>query len=137
MIHDLARRESPLNSLFELINVFEEQPRRTLNQSRLKTDLAETDSGYVAKFDVPGLRRDNIDINFENRVLTINVKHDDEKCCEEGRYRVRERRVEQASRSFHLPDANSESIIANLENGVLTVRADKNKEAQTRKIDIK
>lgn len=139
MIHDLARRESPLNTMFELVNLFDDNfPRlRSLQTPRLKTDLVETDSAYIAKFDVPGLKRDDIDIAFENHVLSVATSNSTEKqCCEEGRYRIRERSYEQASRSFHLPDADPDSINAVIENGVLTITANKNKEAQARKIAI-
>lgn len=138
MIHDLARRESPLNSMFELVNLIDEFPRlRNLQTPRLKTDLVETDSSYVAKFDVPGLKKDDINISFENHVLNVTTSVSNERCSEEeGRFRIKERRREQASRSFHLPDANSESINATIDNGVLTITAQKNKEAQARKIQI-
>lgn len=138
MIHDLARRESPFSSMFELVNLFDDLPRmRTIQNPRLKTDLVETDSSYVAKFDVPGLTQDDINIAFENHVLSVatNITKENE-CCEEGRYRIRERSYEQASRSFHLPEADPDSINAVIEKGVLTITANKNKEAQARKIEI-
>lgn len=139
MIHDLVRRENPFGNMFELVNLFEGGfPKlRTSQNHSLKTDLVETDKSYVATFDVPGIKRDDIDITFENQVLTISIKAEEEKEGEDRRYRVRERRYEQSSRSFHLPDADSEGIKADIANGVLTVTANKNKQSQAKKIAIK
>jgi HSP20 family protein len=136
MIFDLARREQhPLNSFFELVNAFDDFPRLA-QQHRLKTDLKETSEGYEATFDVPGIAQDNLDISYENQVLTVSVSADEKKDCCEGQWRVRERQARQASRSFHLPDVDAESIHATLKEGVLSVTAKKTSEAQTRRIAI-
>jgi HSP20 family protein len=137
MIHNLTCRD-PFGTVFDLLNLFDTRmvDISSSQNSRFKADLIEKDSSYTATFDVPGLKRDDVDITFENNILSITTNIDKNMCCEEGKYRVKERKKERLSRSFYLPDVDRDQISATIENGVLTIIADKQKEAQIRKIAI-
>ena len=109
--------------------------------SGMKADVRETDDSYIIDVEVPGMNRDNIDIDLDDNVLTVTAKIADSKEIEEqdGRYIRRERRSGAFRRSFLMDNIKTEKIDARMENGVLTVICPKteSKAPTSRKIDIK
>lgn len=100
-------------------------------------DLSETDGEVQVKFDLPGLKADEIDIQLTNNVLTVSGERKEEK-EEKGRtfHRV-ERRYGSFSRSLTLPCAVAEDKVdARYQDGVLTVTIEKTDEAKARKIKV-
>ncbi|CDO76667.1 hypothetical protein BN946_scf184752.g5 [Trametes cinnabarina] len=76
----------------------------------------------TATFELPGLKKEDVNIDVHNNVLTVSgeQKHSEER--KEDGYVVRERRYGRFSRSIPVPQGiKPEEIKANLENGVLTV----------------
>jgi len=101
------------------------------------TDLVETDDDFRLHLDVPGMTKEDITINLQNRTLTVNGERTSER-TEEGEDVVR---VERAFGSFHrtftLPDAvDADNIEASYENGVLTIHVPKTEESTRRQIEI-
>lgn len=100
-------------------------------------DLEETDDAYVMEIELPGVSRDDIDIECRGRRITVSGER-----REQERKGVVRQRTRTVGRFFHevvLPgDIEEDNIGATLENGVLTVRAPKDEAEQqrTRKIDI-
>ncbi len=89
--------------------------------------------------ELPGMKRDDIELELENNILTIHgEKSEERKEGEEGRkYHVWERRYGAFQRSFTLPrTVNPEEIRADFEDGVLHVRMPKVPEAKSRRISI-
>ena len=82
--------------------------------------------------DVPGVDKKDIDISFNDDVLTVNVKY--EKKNEKKNYTVKERFYSNTSRSFYLENANPEAIKAKLENGVLNIKVAKMPKVETKKL---
>jgi HSP20 family protein len=100
-------------------------------------DLTEEGDHFVLRADLPGLRDEDVNIEVEDNVLTISgerrSEHEDRK---EGYYRV-ERAVGRFSRSLTLPEGvDPDSIEAQFENGVLTVRIPKPEETKPRRVAI-
>ena len=70
---------------------------------RIKLDLIERDDSYAVKAEIPGVRKEDIDIRVEGNLVTISAemkKEKEEK--KEGRVLRRERQEGYASRSFTL-----------------------------------
>jgi HSP20 family protein len=101
-------------------------------------DLVEEGEEYVLRADLPGVREEDVNIEVEGNVLTISGERKAEKeDRKEGYYRV-ERAVGRFSRSLTLPDGvDPDSIQAQFENGVLTVRIPKPQERQPRRVAIR
>jgi HSP20 family protein len=100
-------------------------------------DLAETDDEFVLRADLPGLDRNDLEIQVKDRVLTIlgerRAEHEDRK---EGFHRV-ERSFGRFSRSLDLPEGiDASAVKAEFERGVLEVRIPKPEERQPTKIEI-
>ena len=103
-----------------------------------ETDVVETEREIRVQVEMPGLKRDNIEVDVENNVLTIRGEKREERTeGQEGRYHLAERRWGTFARSFVLPrDVDADNIQASFEDGVLSVRIPKSEKARRRKIDI-
>ncbi|KRM71615.1 Hsp20/alpha crystallin family protein [Lacticaseibacillus brantae] len=101
--------------------------RAVLNDRVLKTDIKETDKAYVAKVDVPGIDKKDIQLHYQNNVLSISVKKDDFTDHEdsEGNLLMSERNYGQMSRSYRLPNVDEQNIDAQYADGVLTINLPK------------
>ncbi len=100
-------------------------------------DLAETDDQLVLRADLPGLERDEIEIEVKDNVLTISGerKAEHEKKGE-GYHRI-ERSFGRFSRSLGLPRGiDAKRVTASFENGVLEVRMPKPEERKATRIEI-
>jgi HSP20 family protein len=103
-----------------------------------ETDVVETEREIRVHVEMPGLKRENIEVDVENNVLTIRGEKREERTeGQEGRYHLAERRWGTFARSFVLPrDVDAENIQAGFNDGVLTVSIPKSEKARRRKIDI-
>ena len=99
-------------------------------------DVEETDSEYVIEAELPGVRREDVNMELARNELTITgeVKERERK----GTLRRRTRRTGRFEYRVALPEqVDSEKIDAKLDQGVLTVRVAKSERAQRRRIEIK
>lgn len=102
------------------------------------TDIFETKDDYVFKVELPGITKDDINIEFENGVLTITGERKEEKEVKEDDYYRCERCHGSFSRSFSLPkNVDSTKINANMKNGILELKVPKAEEAKPKAIPIK
>ena len=101
-------------------------------------DIAETaDKDIVVRVDLPDLKREDIKVNFENNVLTIEGERmllvDEDK----GRYHRVERGHGKFRRSFTMPTAVDASRIgAEYRDGVLTITLPRREESRPRQIQV-
>ncbi len=101
-------------------------------------DIREEEDKFVISADIPGVKPDDIDIQTENKVLTLKGERNIENKEEKEGYIRRERISGSFERSFRLPDvADLENIEAKYENGELHITVPKRKEAAARKIEVK
>jgi HSP20 family protein len=116
--------------------LFNEDWNQTMNWN-LPLDVSELEDGYVVKASLPGVNPDDLEITYNNAMLTIraNVKAEEEKKGET--YHMRERRYGTFSRSISLPSSiQADAIDASYDAGVLTLRLPKSEEVKPRKIQI-
>ena len=94
----------------------------------MKTDVKETDSDYEVDIDLPGFKKDEIQMQLENGYLTVSAAkglNKDEK-NEDGRYVRRERYAGSVSRSFYVGENVTEKDIhPKYENGILSFKMPK------------
>ncbi len=103
-----------------------------------RVDLAETDQSYLIQLDVPGMSKEELEVNFQDGSLSIcGERKQSQK--EEAANLVRvERRFGRFYRSFDLPKTvDSTKIEATYENGVLTIEVPKAEESKPRTVKIK
>ena len=94
----------------------------------MKTDVKETDSGYEVDIDLPGFKKDEIQMQLENGYLTVSAAkglNKDEK-NEDGRYVRRERYAGSVRPSFYVGENVTEKDIhPKYENGILSFKMPK------------
>lgn len=99
----------------------------------MKTDIKESDTGYELIVDLPGFKKDEIQVSLENGYLTIQASKgldEEEKEKESGRYIRRERYAGACQRSFYVGDVlTQEDIKGEFKHGILTLSIPK-KEAK-------
>ena len=101
-------------------------------KNMMKTDLRETDEGYEVIMDLPGFKKDEIEIQLENGYLTVSAAKglDKDEADKKGKYICRERYAGEMSRSFYVgEDILDTDIHARFENGILKLDVPK-KEAK-------
>ncbi len=100
-------------------------------------DIKEEDERYLISADVPGVKPENIELTMEEGVLTIKGERQSvDETKTEGYTRV-ERVYRTFYRRFNLPDsADSESISAKSNHGVLEVSIPKKPTLQPRRIEV-
>lgn len=104
----------------------------------IPVDVYETDTEVVIKAEVPGIKKEDLEINLQDNTLAIRGQSKEEtEVKEEGYYR-REIRSGSFFRAIPLPaEVKQEGIKATCDNGVCTIRAPKALEEKVgRKIDI-
>ncbi len=98
----------------------------------MATDICENEKGYLLTVDVPGVRKENITIEFENDVLTLSVKNS--KTDSKLNYIKKENFSNDYKRTYVLEDADNKNIKAKLENGVLMIVVGKKAKEETKSV---
>jgi HSP20 family molecular chaperone IbpA len=96
----------------------------------MKTDLKENDDGYELSIDLPGFKKEQIDLQLQNGYLTITASKglDEEEKDKKGKLVHQERYAGSMSRSFYIGESlTEEDVKAKYENGVLTLEFPKEK----------
>jgi HSP20 family protein len=103
-------------------------------------DVREDADHLYVEAELPGFKKEDVDITLENQTLTIQAQRREEKKEDGGKkgdWLLRERRYSQFLRSFTLPPTVSEQKVdAKLHDGVLTITLDKREETKPRKIQV-
>ena len=99
-------------------------------------DVAESKDAYAITMEVPGAKKEDINVECHDGVVTIKgEKRDEREEKDEHRHYV-ERSYGSFSRAFRLPPDTSEDIRASFKDGVLTVEITKQEEAKPRTVTI-
>lgn len=101
-------------------------------------DIEESSDSLIVRAEVPGVNPEDLDVRFENGVLTIRGERKFENRNNDRNFHRVERSYGTFVRSFTLPTSiDGERISATYENGILELRMPKREEAKPRKIAIK
>ena len=103
-------------------------------------DVAEKADAYLINVELPGVEPGQVEISFEQNVLTIRGAKPSSFDASNGEYRVftAERVSGEFERAVRLPDfVDSERIEASYSHGLLQITVPKAQAAQPRKIEIK
>ncbi|BAH08494.1 heat shock protein Hsp18 [Clostridium kluyveri] len=128
--------ENFFNSFFN--NDFLTPFNMNLFNNGFKVDLKETDTSYLIEADLPGMKKDAIDLSFDNNYLTISAKRDDTIEDNKENFIRRERRYGEFKRSFYIDNVDEKNITASFKEGVLKIELPKLEKGKgpTNKIEI-
>ena len=136
----MARTGTGFEDFYNMIDDFFNDglmPSRNILRDSFKLDIVEKDGEYLIEAEMPGIKKDEIDLDIDEENLRISVNRVEEASNDGQNYIHRERRASSMSRRVRLSGANLNEITAKLEDGVLTVTIPKEvKTNVSRKIEI-
>lgn len=98
-------------------------------------DIEETDDAFVVEVELPGVRREDVDVQIVGRRLTVHGERKERERV--GVLRRRTRRVGEFHYEVMLPaDVNDEDVEARFADGVLTITVAKPERDKARKIKV-
>ncbi|EEF57448.1 Hsp20/alpha crystallin family protein [Pedosphaera parvula] len=101
-------------------------------------DIYEDKEKITVNAELPGMKKEDINVSLEGRALTISGERKEEQEHKEGDNYRAERFFGRFQRSITLPSAvNAEKINANYKDGVLTIELPKSEEAKAKQINVK
>lgn len=102
-----------------------------------RVDIREEQDSVVLSAELPGVSKDNLNVQLENGILTVTGGKQAERTDEEKGFYRSERIYGNFKRSFKVPDVvDADQIAAEYVDGVLTVTLPKKPEASPRQIAI-
>jgi len=101
-------------------------------------DVREDADHLYVEAELPGFKKEEIDITLENQTLTIAAERKTEATDgEKGDYLLRERRYSRFLRSFTLPPTvDDQKVDAKLNEGLLTITLNMREETKPRRIQV-
>ena len=128
IFHDFARPTGDLQTSSETLAMGNFVPA---------VDVYEDAQKLALKLEVPGIRREDIDIRVEGRTLTVRGERKLEAEEKEENFHRLERRFGSFVRSFTLPSSvDTENVQASSADGVLTISLAKRPEAKPKQITV-
>jgi HSP20 family protein len=134
---------SPFSNLRDHINrIFDLYPTNRATESfgdwSPALDAFEDKDKYVVTVEVPGLKKEDINVVVHDGVLTVSGERKSEKDVKEGTVHRTERFYGKFSRSVSLPSAvKADQVAAAYKDGVLKVEVPKADEAKPKSIEVK
>lgn len=145
----LPTRWNPIGSLSRMDPFFDFDdllrgiaPRRSLAHEYERTmdmrlDVNEDDKAYTVNVDIPGVKKNDIDISVEGNQVTLRAEVKREKSREKEKEIYNERYSGQAFRAFTLPtEIDSASAKATYDGGVLTLILPKKEGASVKHLPV-
>ena len=134
-------RSGYFDNFGDVFNSFFRPPltHRLVRKERIPAvDIAETDTAYQVKVELPGIRKEDLDVTVDDGVLTIKAQHNDkQEQIENGQLIRQERSYGKFVRSLRLgTNVDEETIAAEYRDGVLHITLPKAKEVQPRKVEV-
>jgi HSP20 family protein len=109
-----------------------------LEISQPAVDFFEDKDEIVVKAELPGMDKDNIEVNVTDHTLTIKGEKKKEEEVKEENYYRSERSYGSFFRALELPkDVHADKVKASFKNGVLEVRLPKTEEAKAKEVKVK
>jgi HSP20 family protein len=133
-MNGLLRYQSPLDRAFEFFAPV--NGSASANGGSIDLDVVETPDAYLVRAAVPGVAKDKIEVNVEDRDVTIAVEYREEVEAN-AKTLWRERSFGKASRAIRLPEAvDANSAQAKHTDGVLQLTLPKIAKANSKQITI-
>lgn len=110
----LTNEDALMDDLFNQFFKADEESR----VSSLKADVIKTQKGFEVEIEIPGFKKEEINVSYEKDLLTVWAERKPAEQSEENSY-VRLERAVKVKRSFMIKDIDEEKITAKYENGVL------------------
>lgn len=112
-------------------------PSINVNEA-MKCDIYEKGDKSYIEMDIPGFKKENINVDVANKYLTITATREDKNEDKEKNYVRKERSYGKFTRSFYIGNVSEDDIDAEFKDGILTVSIPKeHKEESKKRITVK
>ena len=111
----LPKKNYYLNDYFDIFNNPYQKEREYM-----KTDIYELDNKYYLEIDLPGIKKDNIVVTYDNGYLTISATNNI-LSSKPDTYIRRERLYGEIKRSFYIGIKKETDLLAKFKEGILTI----------------
>lgn len=125
---NISNKDDDFNSLFDVFNepFFHNALSPFSTAKSFKVDVKDLGSAYELTAELPGIKKENISLSYENSYLTIKVANKEEKTVDDKekqseKYLRRERYYGEMQRSFYIDDIDEANVKAAYKDGILTV----------------
>jgi HSP20 family protein len=131
-----------LTNIRDEINRLFESPRENGGSGAFNTwapalDVFEDNDNLIVRAELPGMKKEDIDISLHDNIITVSGERKNEKKYEGGKTSREERFFGRFTRSITLPkQVDSSRVKASYKDGLLTVTLPKAEEAKPRQIQI-
>ena len=96
------------------------------NKLAMPVELKEKDKEYLVKAELPGVKKEDVDIDIDKNYITINAKKEEEKEEDNKNYKKSEFSYGEFTRTVYFPqEIDIENTKASMEHGVLKISAPK------------
>lgn len=121
--NELMREGSLFNRLWDAFDT----PFTSTSNLGFKVDVKDNGTAYELTADLPGLKKEDITLSYENNYLTLSAQREEnnDQQDSEGNYIRRERSYGQMSRSFYISGIDKAKATAEFKDGVLKVQLPK------------
>jgi HSP20 family protein len=127
----------PVNRLFTSLFDTQTVAAPPARRFAAPTDIAESDTHYLVRMDLPGVSEDDISVELDGNVLTISGQRAAQQESRQGGYYRYERSSGSFRRSIRVPEGvDADAIEANFDRGVLEVSVPKPEQVKPRKVAI-
>lgn len=135
------RRRGGFEDFYNVLDDFFTNPAsmmsRSLEGDTFKLDIKEEEDKYLIEAEMPGIKKEEVEIDVRDGRLNISVERKEETKEEQENYLHKERRISSMNRSVYLGDIKYEDISAKLEEGILSIEIYKDEEKEkSKKIQI-
>lgn len=129
----MARTFDPFREMDRFVNEF----TRTPSAAPMPMDLYREGDTFVARIDLPGVDPGSIDVDVEERTLTVRAERKADEAGEDRRWLAKERAVGTFARQLNLGQGLAlDKIEADYRDGVLTLSIPVAEQAKPRKIQV-
>lgn len=103
-----------------------------------RTNIIDSEEKLTLRFEVPGMKKDDIKVTITDRVLSVSGRREDRMKSEKEQLVRQEILTGEFERQFTLPDTvHTDAIDAEYSNGMLTIELKKRDEVKPRQVDVK
>lgn len=95
--------------------------RMEMDQNPFIADVRESDDAYLIEAELPGIRKEDIDVDYKDNYLTLSARREDKAANVSDNFVKRERHFGDLKRSFYVDDIDESRIETSFQDGILRV----------------
>jgi len=99
-------------------------------------NLRETEDNFLVSTEMPGLNREDIDLQYSDGILTIRGKRESVSESEDVKFHLKERSSCEFRRNLAVPGVDGNAIQASYDNGILNILLPKQETSKPKRITI-